>query len=172
MSLLGIGASQPTLEQRIARIEARQAIEDLKYRYWRACDGKQPAAFRSCFVKEGADLDYGPAMGKFDTPEALTAIFDRLALAKENGKHIVFDMHHGLHPHVEFISDTEAVGAWTMRFRQLNLKANTEKVLCGEYDDRYVVEDGEWKLQKHHFIVLWSITKPLAEDAVVEDYLV
>lgn len=168
MSLLGLNETTPTLEQRIARIEARQAIEDLKYRYWRACDGKQPDLFRECFVKEGADLDYG-ALGKFATPEDLTAIFDRLALAKADGKHVVYDMHHGLHPHIEFVSDTEATGAWTLRFRQLNLNAGTEKVLCGEYEDRYVVEDGRWKLQKHHFHLLWSITRPLPEGFVVED---
>lgn len=167
-SALGLDEAAPSLAQRVARIEARQAIEDLKYRYFRACDAKAPELFRACFVKEGADLDYG-ALGKFATPEDLVAVFQQFALNKVDGRYVLYDMHHGLHPHIEFRSDTEAVGAWTLRFRQVNLAAGTETVICGEYDDRYVVEDGAWKLQKHHFNPLWTFTKPLPEGFVLED---
>ena len=35
-----------TLEQRIARLEAIEAIKQLKYAYFHACDTKQPARVR------------------------------------------------------------------------------------------------------------------------------
>ncbi|WP_396266587.1 nuclear transport factor 2 family protein [Gordonia sp. p3-SID1431] len=41
-----------------ARIVA--AIKRLEYRYWRASDAKDVTAFRDCFVRAGAQIDYGP----------------------------------------------------------------------------------------------------------------
>ncbi|MEU6658487.1 nuclear transport factor 2 family protein [Streptomyces sp. NPDC046821] len=156
------------LEERIARIEARQDIEELKYRYLRACDHKDPEGFRACFVAEGADIDYGE-LGAFATVDELVGLFRQIALARGDEGHLVLDMHHGVHPQISFVSPTEATGRWTLRFRQLNLVERTERVMCGEYDDRYVVEDGAWRLAKHHFRSLWSLTRPLPEGYVVDE---
>ncbi|MFE1953414.1 nuclear transport factor 2 family protein [Streptomyces sp. NPDC059524] len=156
------------LAERVARIEARQEIEELKYRYLRACDHKDPEGFRACFVREGADIDYGE-LGAFATVDQLVDLFRQIALARDEQGHRVLDMHHGVHPEITFRSPTEATGRWTLRFRQLNLVDRTERVLCGEYDDRYVVEDGAWRLARHHFRSLWSLTRPLPEGYVVDE---
>ncbi|MFC8316172.1 hypothetical protein ACFUEJ_21515 [Gordonia sp. NPDC057258] len=42
----------------MARIVA--AIERLEYRYWLASGAKDVTAFRDCFVRAGAQIDYGP----------------------------------------------------------------------------------------------------------------
>ncbi|MFF2507584.1 nuclear transport factor 2 family protein [Streptomyces sp. NPDC058067] len=157
-----------SLAERVARLEARQEIEELKYRYLRACDQKDPEAFRACFIREGADIDYGE-LGTFATVDDLVTLFERIALARHNEGHLVLDMHHGVHPEITFLSSTEATGRWTLRFRQLNLAEETERVLCGDYDDRYVVEDGAWRLAKHHFRSLWSLTRPLPKGYVVDE---
>lgn len=155
-----------TPEQRVGRLEAIRDIEQLKYRYLRACDAKDPQAFRDCFVPDGADLDYGP-LGKFDTVDELVAIFERIATAKLDDQFIILDMHHAMHPSIELTSDTEATGAWTLRFRQLNLKDRAERVMCGNYEDIYRLVDGAWKLQKQHFHVLWSVGRPLPEGVTI-----
>lgn len=167
-SLSPVVADEPTdVATRLARLEARREIEELKHRYWVACDGKDPQAFRDCFVSEGADLDYG-ALGAFETVDQLVDIFDRIARGRDgDGNLTIFDMHHGVHPRVTVLSDTEAVGSWTLRFRQIHVPSGTERVLCGEYDDRYVVEDGAWKLQRHHFRVLWSLQRPCSDAEVI-----
>lgn len=158
----------PSLAERVARLEARQEIEELKYRYLRACDHKDPEEFRACFIREGADIDYGE-LGAFATVDDLVTLFTRIALARGSEGHVVLDMHHGLHPRITFQSPTEASGRWTLRFRQLDLAEETERVLCGEYDDRYVVEDGAWRLAKHHFRPLWSLTRPLPKGYSVDE---
>ncbi|MDI3405583.1 nuclear transport factor 2 family protein [Streptomyces cavernicola] len=157
-----------SLEERVARLEARVEIEQLKYRYLRACDRKDPQGFRDCFVRAGADIDYGE-LGAFAEVEDLVRLFTEIALARREQGHLVLDMHHAVHPQIDFVSATEATGRWTLRFRQLNLAEETERVLCGEYEDRYVVEDGEWRLAKHHFRTLWSLTRPLPEGFRVEE---
>ncbi|NLT29685.1 MAG: nuclear transport factor 2 family protein [Propionibacterium sp.] len=154
------------LEQRIAELEAREEIKQLKHRYLRACDAKDPQAFRDCFVAAGADLDYGP-LGKFDTVDDLVAIFERIALAKGEDGFFILDMHHAMHPSIDFVSDTEATGAWTLRFRQVNLHDRTERVTTGNYDDVYVKEDGRWRIKKHHFNALWTVARPLPEGVAV-----
>ncbi|MFJ3695797.1 nuclear transport factor 2 family protein [Streptomyces sp. NPDC090052] len=159
----------PSLAERVARLEARQEIEELKYRYLHACDHKDPEEFRACFIREGADIDYGE-LGAFATVDDLVTLFSRIALARGGeGGHIVLDMHHGLHPQITFHSPTEASGRWTLRFRQVNIAEETERVMCGEYDDRYVVEDGAWRLAQHHFRTLWSLTRPLPQGYAVDE---
>jgi hypothetical protein len=80
-------------------------------------------------------------------------------------------MHHGVMPNITLLSETEAEGTWTLRFRQLNLLDRTDRTTAGEYDDRYVIEDGEWKMSSSHFRPLWSITRPLTDDIEVDQFL-
>ena len=155
-----------SVEQRLADLERIDAIKALKYRYWRACDGKDPDAFRACFVSTGASIDFGP-LGRFDDADRLTDIFRRIALHEVDGKHVILDMHHGFHPDIVLHSDTEASGAWTLKFRQVDLLKRTETVSSGEYDDTYRLEDGGWRMSRCHFTTRWSITRPLAQDTVV-----
>lgn len=156
------------IEQRIAALEHIEAIKELKYRYWRACDAKDPQGFRDAFIASGARIDYG-RLGSFDDVEPMAQIFTKVALHTVDGKHVVFDMHHGMHPEIRLTGEGTATGRWTLRFRQVNLLARTETVSTGEYDDEYVIENGEWRTSKCTFTETWSVTRPLADDVVVTE---
>ncbi|QFG20107.1 nuclear transport factor 2 family protein [Actinomadura sp. WMMB 499] len=151
-----------TLEERVAALEAVEQIKALKYRYLRACDRKDADAFRDCFVAEGASMDYGPT-GSFEDRDALTAVFRNVGLAREGGRYVVLDMHHAMHPVIELLGEGRAKGAWTLRFRQVDRVAGTEAVSAIEYDDRYEVEDGRWRIRSSSVTVLWRIARPLPE---------
>lgn len=155
-----------TVEQRLAALEQIEAIKALKHRYFRACDAKDPATFRACFIAQGADVHYGP-LGGFDDADQIAEVFTRIALHKVDGKPVILDMHHGMHPDITITGPGTATGHWTLKFRQLNLIERTERLLTGEYDDDYVIEDGVWKMARSHFRQLWVLTRPLG-DAVVE----
>lgn len=144
-----------------------ERIKALKYGYFRACDGKDPAGFRASFVDSGSEVDYGP-MGVTDA-DGMCAVFRRIALATdETGRYTILDMHHGIHPVITLTGPERATGRWTLRYRNLNLASNIETVLTGEYDDVYVVEDGRWKIQRTAFRSTWSITRPIPPDATIE----
>ncbi|WP_280437912.1 nuclear transport factor 2 family protein [Nocardia carnea] len=147
------------LAQRVARLEAVEAIKALKHRYLRACDAKDPKAFRECFAAAGAAVDYG-VLGSFDA-DGMAAVFEKVALQKVDGKNVILDMHHGTHPEITVHDAEHASGKWTLKFRQVNLIENTETVMTGEYDDEYVVEDGRWKIAACRFEQYWSITRPV-----------
>lgn len=67
-----------TLEQRIARLEALEAIRELKHRYLNACDLKDVTAIRDCFAQGPVLIDYGP-LGVFNDREPFLALYRELA---------------------------------------------------------------------------------------------
>lgn len=152
-----------SLEQRVATLEAAEAIKALKHRYLRACDRKDPAAFRDCFVADGASIDYGPRIGRFDDADGIAEVFRTVALQQVDGKYVIFDMHHAMHPDIHVVGDGEATGAWTLQFRQVDLSERTERLSAIEYDDRYEIEDGQWRIRSCHVTTLWSLVQPLRE---------
>ena len=150
----------PTIEERLARLEALEEIRMLKHRYFRASDAKDPVAMRACFVADGADIYYGPALGRFDDADGLVDAYSRIALRRVDDRYVILDMHHGMHPSIRLIGPGAATGAWTLRFRQVDVQARTERVTALDYD-------AEWKIAKCHVRVLWSIERTLADDVKV-----
>lgn len=160
---------------------ARDAIEQLKYRYWRACDAKDPRGFRECFIASGGVLDFGP-LGRTD-PDTMVGIFEQIALATAaDGGPRILDMHHGFMPTITVEpggprgeggvgseangagsagEPTRATGTWTLQFRQIDRDKGTETLSTGEYSDVYVVEDGRWVMAECLFTPGWSITREL-----------
>lgn len=161
--------SDPTLEERIAAIEAVEQIRTLKHRYLRACDAKRPDEFRDCFVAAGASIDYGPRIGRFEDADAIAAVFAAIALKRVDGRHVILDMHHAGHPVIELTGPGTARGAWSLRMRQVDLEREVERVSAIEYDDRYQVEDGQWRIRASAVVVLWSLSQPLAEGFTIEE---
>lgn len=160
-----------SLEQRIARLEAIEAIKSLKYRYLRACDLKQPDVFRESFVQKGASIDYGPQVGRFEDADGIAEVYRRVALERQEGSYVVLDMHHGLHPEIEILSETEARGTWTLSYRRVSLNDRMQRVSTIEYDDRYEVENDAWRIRSCHVRTLWSLATPLPEDAEIVETL-
>ncbi|MGW1680883.1 nuclear transport factor 2 family protein [Saccharopolyspora sp. NPDC002376] len=154
------------LARRVARLEAIQQIERLKYRYWRACDSKDPDAFRECFVRDGAEIDYGP-LGGFEGREKLVELYSHLALRRDGDRWLYNDIHQGVHPDIELVDAGTAVGSWTFWFMRVNLVDGVIEQNSLEYRDRYVVEDGEWKIQRSQVIPLTGVTFPIPEGANV-----
>ena len=158
------------LRERLGRLEERERIRDLKHRYLRACDGKDVAAMRACFVDGPADLDYGP-LGHFDHADELVAAFERIALERCEDGYRVLDMHHALHDRIELDDDGRARGLWTLRFRQVDRERRTETLAAIEYEDRYVRTDDDWRIAACRVRLLWSLIQPLAEEALVIDVI-
>ncbi len=136
-----------TLEQRIARLEAIEAIKQLKSRYFHACDTKQPDQVRACFAPGPITLDYG-RVGQFSSREDMLDVFTRLACSE----HIV-EMHHGQNPQIEIVSETEASAVWGLHYYLIDTRQQTATQLAGFYDDRYRRIEDEWLITASHYRV-------------------
>lgn len=136
-----------TIEQRLARLEAIDAIKQLKYRYFHACDSKQPDRVRACFAEGPIDLQYG-RIGEFADREQMLAIFTELACQD----HII-EMHHGQNPQIEVLSDDSATGIWGLYYYMIDTRRNLVTQLAGFYEDAYAVRDGAWQITKSHYEV-------------------
>lgn len=133
------------IASRLARLEATEAIRNLKARYLTACDLKQVEVMRGCFIEGKMVLDYGP-VGFFNSAEELVEMYSKFACNEH-----VLDVHLGGNPQIEIIDDNHARGTWCLHFFQIHTAANTVLQLGGYYDDEYVRIDGEWKISSCRF---------------------
>jgi hypothetical protein len=145
------------LEQRIARLEAIDAIKQLKARYFFACDNKQPELVRSCFVDGDMVIDYG-RVGRFSNADDMVAIYTKYACED----HIV-EMHHAQNPQIEIISDTEARATWGLYYYMIDTRHNTVTQLGGFYEDEYCCVQGQWKISATAYRVTSTQLMDLSE---------
>lgn len=125
------------VEQRLQRLEDDRAIRDLKMRYLRACDAKDPEGMKDCLLPDAAILFDG--FPPFDARDPFIEIYQKMGC----GEHI-FDIHQGGTGIVEFESDAHATGWWPLYFHNINLEQRTLTQMGVEYQDIYVKKDDRW----------------------------
>jgi hypothetical protein len=135
------------LEQRLSRLEAIEDIRQLKARYFQACDRKDPAAVRECFLPGAIDLRYG-RIGEFSNREDMLAVFEELACRP----HIV-EMHHGQNPRIEILDAERAAGTWGLYYYLIDQRRQAVTQLAGFYDDAYRRHHGQWRIERSYYEV-------------------
>ncbi len=149
-----------SLEDRIARLEAIEAIRALKARYLAACDAKDPEAVRACFADGPVHIDYG-AIGTFDNADDLVKIYTDIACHPH-----MLEMHHGSNPRIELTDSHTAEGAWSMQYQLINSNDMTLTQIGGVYLDEYRLIEGEWKITSTHFSAESTLAVELGEAAL------
>jgi hypothetical protein len=134
------------LEQRLRALEDINAIKELKARYLRACDRKQPDVMRQCFIEKGAVIE-AENFPSFNDREGWVQVFTELAVNNPN----IMDMHHGQNPQISFTGPDTATGLWDLNFCQVNIKERTVVNMAGEYRDEYVRVGGRWVIGAQRF---------------------
>ena len=127
-----------SIEQRLQRLEDDRAIRDLKARYLRACDIKDPEGVRDTLLPEGAVIAY-EGFPPFHDRNDFVAIYAQMGCAPR-----IFDIHHGANGVISFETEDRARGQWSLLFHNINLASRTLTQMGVEYDDLYVRRDGRW----------------------------
>ena len=148
------------LEQRIIRLEAIDAIRQLKHRYLASCDAKNPAAMRACFVDGPVHIDYGP-VGVFDNADAVAKIFTELGCHPH-----ILEMHHGSNPQIEVHDADHAKASWSLHYQQINTQKNVLTQLGAVYEDEYLRTPEGWRISRTVCRPLSTLVLQLADDAV------
>ena len=149
-----------SLNARINRLEALEAIKRLKYQYFFNCDQKRPAEVRKCFADGELAIDFG-RIGTFRTADDLVAVFEQLACSE----HIV-EMHHAQNPQIDIESDTEASAIWGLYYYMIDTRQDLATQLGGYYEDRYRCIDGAWKIVATRFVVTSTQILAMHDDRV------
>ncbi len=152
---------QNDLEARIARLEAIEAIKNLKARYWYCCDQKDVEGVRSCFMEGPVEIHYDGPVGLVHHRDGLYRVFKDVAC----NVHII-EMHHGGPPFIEVESTDEASGRWGLVYHLMNTETRTISVVGGYYDDEYRRIGDDWLISKARFKVCSAVTYGWKDAAV------
>ena len=133
------------MADRVARLEAAEAIRALKLRYLRACDDKDPDAMRACFVRDNAHIHYD-RIGSFAGREALVQCFAELAC-----RPTLREMHFAGQADIRVLDDSLAQGSWDLAYLALDDASGSRTFLTGRYADEYVRVDGAWMIRSTVF---------------------
>lgn len=153
-------SSPLSIADRLSQLEDREAIRELKSRYLAACDAKDPAGMRACFVDGPVQIDFG-AIGTFDRADALVEVFKAIGCHP----HMV-EMHHGVNPTIELVGPGRARGHWGLHYQLINTRDHTLTQLGATYDDEYVRVAGAWKIEKTRCVVTSTLVLELGEAGV------
>jgi len=131
-----------SIARRVAALEDRDAIKDLKYRYWRFLDCKQWDELGALFAVD-ATVCYSSGKYEFAGREAIIG-FLRESLSRERGS---VTIHHGHHPEIALTGPDTATGTWALYNYMFNARENRGIRIGAYYEDRYVRRAGAWLFQ-------------------------
>lgn len=138
-------------EQRLARLEALEAIRQLKHRYLNACDLKEVEVIRACFASGPITIDYGP-LGCFHDRDSFIALYQSLACQPQ-----VRDSHHGANPEIELLDENHAHGRWALSYFNLDAATGMTRRLGVMYDDSYRRINGQWQIVSTRSTILAEV---------------
>lgn len=143
-----IAQSGPSIEDRVAALEAREAIRELIYDYGRALDHRDFVTFAALFEPER-----GTWTGGFGSATGRDAIF---ALMDERIGHAeipVTPTSHHVFTNIEIeVSGSEATASTKWIFVVPSPEGAPLWRFLGHYEDRFVRRDGRWYfLQREAF---------------------
>lgn len=129
--------SEPSLEERIRRLEDIEALKQLKSRYARYCDDDYDAERLAPLFTEDAIWD-GGALGRFESRGAIRAFFAGASSV------MPFAIHYVTNSVLEVDGDG-ATGSWYLWQPCVHANGNQALWLAGRYDDVYRREQGAWR---------------------------
>ncbi|HPD93172.1 MAG: nuclear transport factor 2 family protein [Rhodobacter sp.] len=128
-----------SLESRVARLEARNAITELSAQYAVACDVRDLDLLGSLFT-EDAVLDTPNGSMQASGRAAIVALFERVLAIRGPGFHWTHD------PVIRFLSDTEATG--TIFCHAETTPNGVQSVAALRYDDAYRRDGDCWRIAR------------------------
>lgn len=134
-----------------------RAIEQLKYRYVRLIDTKQWDELATLFTSD-ATATYSDGRYSFEGRDAIMG-FLRDAMASTD----MLTSHKVHQPEIAVDGD-EATGTWALDDVVVHLEHNLTIRGAAFYHDRYVKQDGEWRIAHTGYERIYEEMEPRRED--------
>lgn len=136
-------SSDPTVEERLQRMEDIEAVRSLLIDYGRALDSQDIEAYSKLFAEDGV---WKGGMGSATGPEAIRKLVEDGISKMPPGK---FDDSNHIMTSMDIDVDGNTATAWsrwTWVIAGPDGKPRTER--AGHYEDSLVRVDGQWKFKK------------------------
>jgi len=146
------------LESRVYALEHMNAIKEVQYRYWHCVDAQKLDEVKECFIDNGAVIDM-EGIPVCNTRE------DFIAVLKANGGKLGFlSLHSGHNPQIKITGAVHAEGTWDMLFVAVDVADRLTYQLIGQYTNRYVKRNDQWKIQVQKFRQTSLLMKKIEKD--------
>lgn len=132
--------SDKDLAERIATLEAIEAIKATKNKYFRALDQELFDEVYECFTSDGV-IDYGPAGVYKQISDFVNMISDYAKTNTAKG------IHQGYNPEIA-VSGNSATAKWVCSYVSVDTSKGVSYKQTGVYEDQFAKVDGQW-LIKH-----------------------
>ncbi|CAB4866570.1 unannotated protein [freshwater metagenome] len=144
-----------SVEERLARIEGKQAIRELMASYAYGCDNQDRERFLSIWAQD-AHWNLGEAFGAADGRDAIEKVLESIWVASPETRHWITDIT------VDFTAAGRAAGdAHTICY--IRNAAGDELFCACDYANEYVEQDGGWAISKCLLTVHWWKTLPFSD---------
>jgi hypothetical protein len=131
------------LERRIQALEDLEAIKRLKYRYLRSLDTKAWDELGATLAAD-ATTEYSDGAYRFQGREEIVKFLKATPLAAADG---FVGVHQCSQPEIDLLGPAAAEGTWALYNYLIHKSAEQGLRLCAFYHDRYVKQDGSWRIQ-------------------------
>ena len=146
------------MQELVKELVEKEAIRELKARYFRGLDSKDWSLFSSTMT-EDVKGRYSGGKLSFEDRESLVQF-----MVENLSKGTVVTMHQGHHPEITIADDGESAnGTWYLQDMVIDLVAKTRLYGAAIYQDEYRKVDGEWKINLTGYSRTFEFIEPLTD---------
>ncbi|MFO1107262.1 MAG: nuclear transport factor 2 family protein [Amaricoccus sp.] len=147
-----------TLLKRVQLLEDKQAITELKYRYFKGLDMREPETVRDIFDPNGCIIDFGE-WGRFDNVDDFVKVF----ISEECQPHVL-DTHHGHNIRITVTGEDTAEGRVDLHHGQVRTDNRTVAHETCYYNEKYIRHSGRWWIKELRFFIYNEVVYSVEED--------
>lgn len=141
---VALAVDTPSVEQRLAELEGREAIRTLMKQYGRTLDTRNFKAFGELFAKDGVYVSGGQ---RVEGPEKIAAMLKGIFASNPSGIrepnfHVFFN------EVITFTGPGEAKAFSQSAYVAPGEDNAPKMIFFASYDDTFVIEDGQWKFKE------------------------
>jgi uncharacterized protein (TIGR02246 family) len=147
------------------RLEDIELIKRVKHTYFRSIDMGDIKALEDLFIPDVQVLYVGGTYrweikGREPLLASIAAAFNSNSVG----------CHTGHHPEIEVLTDSTAIGTWYLTDIYLNLVDQTRTTGSALYKDKYVKQDGRWRIAETTYTRVYEQIEKLAEPPVLTSH--
>jgi bile-acid 7alpha-dehydratase len=146
------------LKRDIQVLKDTEAVKNLKHAYFRCIDTANLDELRGLLhPKCHAKLVGGTYSIEFSGRE------DYIEMVANSFHSEFVGMHHGHHPEIEILSETEATGTWYLQDIAIDFRRKVTTTGSSLYYDKYTKTDGKWQISDTYYHRVYEIVEDTPE---------